>query len=53
LIQQLEEAKQITAREASLLKSVMSRDVLTLQLPLRDQIRARLLKAMLIALMSK
>lgn len=53
LIQQLEEAKQITAREASLLKSVMSRDVLTLQLPLRDQIRARLLKAMLVALMSK
>ena len=53
LIQHLEEANHITRKEANLLRSVMSRDVLTLQLPLRDQIRAKILKAMLIVLMSK
>lgn len=51
LIYQLESAKLITAKEAEVLKAAMSRDVLAIKLPLRDQIRARLLKAMLIAML--
>lgn len=53
LIYQLEEARFITKREAHLLKTAVSREALTLILPLRDQIRAKLLKAMLIALLAK
>lgn len=53
LIYQLEEGRFITKREAHLLKTAISRDALTLPLPLRDQIRAKLLKAMLIALLAK
>ncbi|WP_373231617.1 CtsR family transcriptional regulator [Cohnella sp.] len=53
LIYQLEEARFVTKREAHLLKTAVSRDALTLTLPLRDQIRAKLLKAMLIALLAK
>jgi transcriptional regulator of stress and heat shock response len=53
LIYQLEEARFVTKREAHLLKTAVSRDSLTLMLPLRDQIRAKLLKAMLIALLAK
>ena len=52
LIYQLEEAEVITQREASLLRAAISRDVLVLKLPLRDEIRAKLFKAMLIALIS-
>lgn len=51
LIYQMEEANFISPREANLLRAAMSRDVLVLQLPLRDEIRARLLKEMLIALL--
>ncbi|QJD85119.1 CtsR family transcriptional regulator [Cohnella herbarum] len=53
LIYQLEEARFITAREARLLKTAVSRDVLQLKLPLRDEIRAKLMKAILIALLAK
>ncbi|MEB3103652.1 CtsR family transcriptional regulator [Ferviditalea candida] len=53
LIYQLEEAEFITRREANLLRAAISRDTLTLKLPLRDEIRAKLLKSMLIALLSK
>lgn len=53
LIYQLEEARFITVREAHLLKAAVSRDVLALKLPLRDEVRAKLLKAMLIALLAK
>ncbi|WP_058300161.1 CtsR family transcriptional regulator [Gorillibacterium timonense] len=52
LLYQLEEGGFITCREASLIKAAMSRDVLYLKLPLRDEIRARLLKAMLLSLLS-
>lgn len=51
LIYQLEGAKLITAKEANILKAAMSREVLALKLPARDQIRARLLKAMLIEML--
>jgi len=53
LIYQLQEAKLISSREAKLLYAAVSRDVLQLKLPLRDEIRAKLLKSMLIALLSK
>jgi transcriptional regulator of stress and heat shock response len=53
LIYQLQEARFITAREAHLLRAGVSRETLVLVLPLRDQIRAKLLKAMLIALLAK
>ena len=50
LIEHLESLQFISAREAEVMKAAMSRDVLTIKLPLRDEIRAKLLKAMLIAL---
>lgn len=53
LIYQLEEGCFITAREANLLRAAVSREVLLLKLPLRDEVRARLLKAMLISLLSR
>ncbi|WP_199616649.1 CtsR family transcriptional regulator [Paenibacillus alkalitolerans] len=53
LIYRLEEAQLISCREASLLKAAVHRDAIHLNLPLRDQVRARLLKAMLVALLTK
>ncbi|RXZ81444.1 CtsR family transcriptional regulator [Paenibacillaceae bacterium] len=53
LIYQLEEAEMITAREANLLRAAISREVIAVKLPLRDEIRARILKAMLISLLVK
>lgn len=53
LVYQLEDGKFITSREGNLLKAAISRNVLTLKLPLRDDIRAKILKAMLIALLTK
>ncbi|MFD2672505.1 CtsR family transcriptional regulator [Marinicrinis sediminis] len=53
LIYQLEDGDILTKREAHLLKAAISREVLVLKLPLRDEIRAKLLKAMLIALLTK
>ncbi|RKN65163.1 CtsR family transcriptional regulator [Paenibacillus ginsengarvi] len=53
IIYQLAEGCFISTREANLLKAAMSRDVLKLKLPQRDEVRASLLRAMLIALLSK
>jgi transcriptional regulator CtsR len=44
LIYQLQEGNFITAREAALIKAGISRDVLIFKLPLRDEIRARILR---------
>ncbi|MDF2938028.1 MAG: transcriptional regulator [Paenibacillaceae bacterium] len=52
LVYQLEEGKQISSREANLIRAAISRDALQIKLPFRDEIRAKLLKAMLIALLS-
>jgi len=51
LVYQLEEAKLITPREANLFRAVICREVLSFHLPVRDEIRARLMKAMLISLL--
>jgi transcriptional regulator CtsR len=53
LIYQLLEARFVTEREANILKAAVSRDVLLLKLPFRDELRAKLLKAMLIAMLAK
>ncbi|KIL37151.1 transcriptional regulator [Gordoniibacillus kamchatkensis] len=53
IVYQLEEAKLITAREANMMKAALSREVLALKLPLRDEVRAAILRAMLIAILSK
>lgn len=51
LIYQLEEGLFITKREACLMRSAISRQVLIVKLPYRDQIRAKIMKAMLISLL--
>lgn len=48
-IQRLEEQNIIDEREAALMASVVDREVIGLDLPIRDLIRARLLKAMILA----
>ncbi|MDO7908384.1 CtsR family transcriptional regulator [Paenibacillus sp. JX-17] len=53
LIYQLEEAKFLNPREAALMRAAISRECLAIKLPYRDQLRARLLKAMLISLLNK
>lgn len=53
LLYQLQEGDFLTPREGALMRAALSREVITLKLPLRDEIRANLLKAMLIALLSK
>jgi transcriptional regulator of stress and heat shock response len=53
LLYQLEEGQYITSREAALMKAAISREVLAFKLPLRDELRAKILKAMLISLLSK
>ncbi|GIP41532.1 hypothetical protein J31TS4_48120 [Paenibacillus sp. J31TS4] len=51
LIYQLEEGGFLSPREAKLIKAAVSREVLVLKLPLRDVIRANMLRAMLISLL--
>ncbi|TBL69156.1 CtsR family transcriptional regulator [Paenibacillus thalictri] len=53
LLYQLEEGGYITQREGCLMKAAIAREVLVLKLPYRDEIRANILKAMLISLLSK
>ncbi|TLS48518.1 CtsR family transcriptional regulator [Paenibacillus antri] len=53
LIYRLEEAKLVSCREANLMKAAMHRETIGLKLPLRDEVRARMLKAMLVALLTK
>jgi len=51
LIYQLEDAGYVNKREANLLKAAISRDSLLIKLPLRDQVRAIMLKNMLVSLL--
>jgi len=51
IIERLLEEKIITEREGKIMSSVVDRSVIDLELPERDRMRARLLKAMLTALM--
>ncbi|GGJ01327.1 transcriptional regulator [Alicyclobacillus cellulosilyticus] len=51
LIERLHNQGTITSREASMLRAAMSRDIFRMELPARDEVRARLLTQMLIALL--
>ncbi|MGN7457630.1 CtsR family transcriptional regulator [Paenibacillus pasadenensis] len=53
LIYQLEEATIISRREGNLLRAAVCRETIAVKLPQRDELRARLLKAMLISLLGK
>ncbi|RAP73264.1 CtsR family transcriptional regulator [Paenibacillus montanisoli] len=53
IVYQLEEGKLISKREANLFRAALARDSIAVKLPLRDEIRARLLRAMLITLLVK
>lgn len=53
LIYQLHEGGFLNKKEAAIMKAAVSRDAIALKLPYRDQVRARILKAMLIALLAK
>lgn len=53
LIYQLQNADVVNEREAQMLKAAVSRESLIVKLPLRDKVRAALLKNMLVALLSK
>jgi transcriptional regulator of stress and heat shock response len=52
IIHRLERENFISEREAAILRAAVSRDVLSLDLPVRDRLRARLMSQMLIALFS-
>jgi len=52
LVYRLQEGGHLTAREANLIRAATSRDTLNVKLPMRDELRARILKAMLVALLS-
>lgn len=53
VIYRLVEEDVVTNREAKIMLSVLDRSVLYIELPQRDELRARMLKAMLIALKYK
>lgn len=53
IIQRLVEEKVISEREAKMMLSVMDRSVLCIDLPQRDELRARMLRAMLTSLKYK
>lgn len=53
LIYQLEEARILTKREACLMRAAISRECLNVKLPYRDELRARIMKAMLVSLLGK
>nr|WP_273368698.1 CtsR family transcriptional regulator [Alicyclobacillus herbarius] len=50
LIQRLQQEGLLSAREAAVFKAAVSRDALSVDLPYRDQLRARLMVRMLLAL---
>ncbi|GGE83888.1 CtsR family transcriptional regulator [Priestia taiwanensis] len=53
IIERLMEEKLVTKREAKLMLSVLDRSVLMIDLPFRDELRARMLRAMLKSLKYK
>lgn len=53
IIDRLLEVGIVTEREARIMKSVIHRNILSFQIQIRDQLRSKLLKAMIISLMYK
>lgn len=52
-VDRLEEESLISSREALLMRAVVDRAVISLDLPYRDRIRSKILRAMIMALLSK
>jgi len=46
IIDRLREEELMTPREARLMRRIIARDVMQLPVPLRDQVRARIMRAM-------
>ncbi|MDQ0286219.1 transcriptional regulator CtsR [Desulfofundulus luciae] len=53
IIERLREEKLITDREYRMMRAVVDREVLRVGLPARDQLRALILRAMILSLLSK
>ncbi|WP_202081208.1 CtsR family transcriptional regulator [Caldalkalibacillus salinus] len=53
IILRLEEAELINAREARIMKSAIHRNVLSFQVHIRDQLRANIMKAMMMSIFYK
>lgn len=53
LLNRLQEEEYLTARELDILQTIMHRQILGIKLPLRDIVRARLLKGVLLSLMKE
>jgi transcriptional regulator CtsR len=53
IIDRLYEANIVTEREARMMKAVIHRNILSFHIQIRDQLRSKLLKAMIISLMYK
>lgn len=53
LIYQLEESGFLSKREACLMRAAISRECLNVKLPYRDELRARIMKAMIVSLLGK
>lgn len=52
MIEQLVEQNKVTKREARLMRTAVSRDVLNVPVPVRDQLRANLLRALITTLLT-
>lgn len=53
IVYQLDNAGLISKREAKMINAAISREALAIKLPQRDELRAKVLRAMLISLLSK
>lgn len=53
LIDHLEEQGKVTEREAHLMRSAISREVLNVPTPLRDQLRAKMMRAFITCLLTR
>lgn len=53
IIERLFEIELVTERETRLMKAVIQRNVLSFNVQIRDQLRAKILQAMVIALLYK
>lgn len=53
IIEQLKEMELVTEREARLMETVISRDVINVPMPVRDQLRANVMRALITRLLTR
>lgn len=53
IIEQLKEMELVTVREAQLMETAISRDVINVPVPVRDQLRANLMRALITCLLTR